>query len=110
MTAQERRADVLRVAVHEFARTGFQGTSTEDVARAAGISQPYLFKMFPTKKALFLALVQHSFARVHQAFIEAVGDTVGEEALTRMGERYSELLRDRDGLLMQMQAYAACDD
>ena len=56
MTAEDRRADVLRVAVHEFAKRGYQGTSTEDVARAAGISQPYLFKMFPTKKALFLAL------------------------------------------------------
>ena len=50
MTAEDRRADVLRVAVHEFAKRGYQGTSTEDVARAAGISQPYLFKMFPTKK------------------------------------------------------------
>jgi len=62
MTAQERRADVLRVAVHEFARSGFQGTSTEDVARAAGISQPYLFKMFPTKKSLFIALVQQGLS------------------------------------------------
>ena len=68
MTAQERRNDVLRVAVAEFAKRGWQGTSTEDVARAAGISQPYLFKMFPTKKALFIALVEHSFERVRQAW------------------------------------------
>ena len=110
MTAEERRADVLRVAVAEFARTGYQGTSTEDVARAAGISQPYLFKMFPTKKALFLALVEHGFTRVRQAFIDAVGDATGDDALDRMGERYGELLRDRDELLLQMQSYAACDD
>jgi AcrR family transcriptional regulator len=110
MTAEQRRADVLRVAVGQFAKRGYQGTSTEDVARAAGISQPYLFKMFPTKKALFLALVQHSFDRVRQAFVDAVGDAVGDEALERMGERYGELLRDREELLMQLQAYAACDD
>jgi AcrR family transcriptional regulator len=110
MTAQERRADVLRVAVAEFARTGFQGTSTEDVARAAGISQPYLFKMFPTKKLLFIALVEQGFGRVRQAFVEAAGETSGDEALDRMADRYGELLRDRDELLMQMQAYAACDD
>jgi AcrR family transcriptional regulator len=110
MTADERRADVLRVAVAEFAKRGYQGTSTEDVARAAGISQPYLFKMFPTKKSLFLALVQHGFERVRQAFIDAVGDATGDAALDRMGERYGELLRDRDELLLQMQAYAACDD
>src|SRR3954451_5385070 len=110
MTAGQRRADVLRVAVAEFAKTGFQGTSTEDVARAAGISQPYLFKMFPTKKALFLALVEHGFTRVRQAFVDAVGDATGETALERMGERYGELLRDRDQLLLQLQSYAACDD
>lgn len=110
MTAEERRADVLRVAVAEFARTGFQGTSTEDVARAAGISQPYLFKMFPTKKALFIALVEQGFARVRQAFVDAAGDATGDEALDRMGDSYGELLRDRDELLLQLQAYAACDD
>ena len=110
MTAEERRADVLRVAVAQFAKHGYQGTSTEDVARAAGISQPYLFKMFPTKKTLFLALVEHGFARVRDAFVEAVGSAAGDEALERMGERYGELLRDRDELLLQMQAYAACDD
>ena len=110
MTAEERRADLLRIAVAEFARHGFEGTSTQDVARAAGISQPYLFKMFPTKKALFIALVEHGFARVREAFVAAVGDTTGEAALERMGERYGELLRDRDELLLQLQAYAACDD
>jgi AcrR family transcriptional regulator len=110
MTADERRADVLRVAVAEFAKHGYQGTSTEDVARAAGISQPYLFKMFPTKKTLFIALVEHGFARVREAFVEAVGDASGDEALDRMGETYGELLRDRDQLLLQMQAYAACAD
>ena len=110
MTAEERRADVLRCAVAEFARTGYQGTSTENVARAAGISQPYLFKMFPTKKALFIALIEQGFGRVRQGFVDAAGDATGEEALARMGDRYAELLRDRDELLLQMQAYAACDD
>jgi AcrR family transcriptional regulator len=110
MSAEERRADVLLRAVGEFAKHGYQGTSTEDVARAAGISQPYLFKMFPTKKALFIALVEHGFERVRNAFIEAAGDSTGEDALARMGERYGELLRDRDELLLQMQAYAASDD
>jgi AcrR family transcriptional regulator len=110
MSAEDRRADVLRRAVAEFAKHGYQGTSTEDVAHAAGISQPYLFKMFPTKKALFIALVEHGFERVRQAFVEAAGDATGEEALARMGERYGELLRDRDELLLQMQAYAASAD
>jgi len=110
MSAEERRADVLRVAAHEFAKTGFLGTSTEDVAKAAGISQPYLFRLWPTKKALFLALVEHGFGRVRDAFVDAAGDATGEDALTAMGEAYGELLRDRDELQLQMHCYVASSD
>jgi len=110
MSAVERRADVLRAAVPAFARGGYHGTSTEEVARAAGISQPYLFRLFPTKKALFLALVEQGFGRVRQAFVEAVGERTGEEALEAIGEAYGELLRDRNELMLQMQCYGACDD
>jgi AcrR family transcriptional regulator len=110
MSAVERRADVLRAAVAEFAKGGYYGTSTEDVARAAGISQPYLFRLFPTKKALFLALVEHGFGRVREAFVEAVGDRTGEDAMAAMGDAYGDLLRDRDELLLQMHCYSACDD
>src|SRR6266436_3605970 len=63
MPATERREAVLAAAVTEFAARGLAGTSTEDVARRAGISQPYLFRLFPTKKALFLALVERCFHR-----------------------------------------------
>jgi len=110
MTAEERRADVLRLAVSVFAKAGYYGTSTEDVARAAGISQPYLFRLFPTKKALFIELVGHGFGRVREAFIAAVGDLTGEDAMTAMAEAYGELLRDRDELMLQMHCYSACDD
>jgi len=110
MPAAERRELVLEAAVAEFARHGLAGTSTEDVARQAGISQPYLFRLFPTKKALFLELVDRCFRRVYDAFTAAVSDRNGEEALMAMAEAYEHLLDDRTMLLMQMQAYAACDD
>jgi AcrR family transcriptional regulator len=110
MSATERRADVLRAAVPVFAKGGYYGTSTEEVARAAGISQPYLFRLFPTKKALFLALVEQGFGRVREAFIDAVGDRTGEDAIAAMAEKYSDLLRDRDELMLQMHFYGACDD
>jgi AcrR family transcriptional regulator len=110
MTAQDRRTDVLRSAVPVFAAGGYRGTSTEDVARAAGISQPYLFRLFPTKKALFIALVEAGFGRVREAFIAGVGDATGEAAMEAMAEVYGELLADRDELLLQMHAYSACDD
>lgn len=107
MSAVERRADVLRAAVKPFAHGGYYGTSTEDVAKAAGISQPYLFRLFPTKKALFIALIEQGFQRVRDAFIDAVGDKTGEDAMAAMGEAYGELLRDRDELMLQMHFYSS---
>ena len=110
MPAAERRELVLDAAVAEFAVHGLAGTSTEDVARQAGISQPYLFRLFPTKKALFLALVDRCYRRVADTFIAAAGDLTGDAALEAMGDAYERLLDDRTLLLLQMQAYAACDD
>jgi AcrR family transcriptional regulator len=110
MSAGERREMVLEAAVAEFALHGMAGTSTEDVARRAGISQPYLFRLFPTKKALFLALVERCYQRVEGAFTAAAGDKTGAAALEAMGDAYDRLLEDRTLLLLQMQAYAACDD
>jgi AcrR family transcriptional regulator len=110
MSAEERRESVLEAAVADFAARGLAGTSTEDVARSAGISQPYLFRLFPTKKALFLALVERCFQRIEAAFTEAAGERTGEEALEAMARAYDQLLEDRTLLLLQMQVYAACED
>ena len=110
MSAEERREMVLEAAVAEFARRGMAGTSTEDVARRAGISQPYLFRLFPTKKALFLTLVERCFQRIADSFAAAAGDKTGEEALAAMGDEYERLLENRTLLLLQMHAYAACED
>src|SRR6478672_2400283 len=109
-TADERRAAVIEAAAAEFALAGLAGTSTDDIARRAGISQPYLFRLFRTKRDLFLATVEHCFARTEQVFTEAaVGDTP-EQRLQAMGLAYCALLADRTKLMMQMQAYAACGD
>jgi AcrR family transcriptional regulator len=110
MSAAERRELVLDAAIAEFAARGLAGTSTEDVARRAGISQPYLFRLFPTKKALFLELVERCFRRVRDTFITAAGDSTGDEALEAMADAYERLLEDRTLLRLQMQAYAACED
>ena len=110
MPAAERRELVLEAAMAEFAVRGLAGTSTEDVAARAGISQPYLFRLFPTKKALFLALIDRCFGRVEDAFTEAADGLDGEQAMDAMAMAYHRLLEDRTLLLLQLQAYAACDD
>jgi AcrR family transcriptional regulator len=110
MSAEERRESILVAALEEFALRGLDGTSTEDIARRAAISQPYLFRLFGTKKELFIATVERCMRETREAFEAAAGDRRGSEALAAMGDAYLELLADRRRLLAQMQAYAACDD
>ena len=111
LTAAERRDAVLDAALPEFARAGYEGTSTEDIARRAGISQPYLFRLFGTKKELYRASVARCFRETLELFQRAAEGMRGEEALAAVGRAYMELLlHDRTYLRAQMQAYAACDD
>ncbi len=110
-TAPERREAVLEAAAAAFARNGLHGTSTEEIATAAGISQPYLFRLFGTKKALYIATVERCMAETLEIFRAASRGLRGEEALHAMGRAYGELvISDRTRLLGQLQAYAACDD
>src|SRR5262249_62135369 len=92
MPAAERRELVLEAAVAEFALHGMAGTSTEDVARRAGISQPYLFRLFPPKKALFPGLVGRCYLRIGGAFIAAAGGKSGAAAREGAGEPDRRLL------------------
>jgi AcrR family transcriptional regulator len=110
MSAAERREEILKTAVSDFAVGGLHGTSTEAIAERAGISQPYLFRLFGTKKDLFLASIGRCFDRTAEAFrIAAEADESGRP-LEAMGKAYVELLADRELLLAQMQTYAACGD
>jgi len=110
MTASHRREMVLQAALIEFAARGLDGSSTQAIAQRAGISQPYLFRLFPTKKALFLSLVRRCFQQVTQALAAAADGHAGEEALQAMGSAFGQLCQERTLPLMQMQAYAACTD
>jgi AcrR family transcriptional regulator len=111
MSAEERREAVLRAAQIEFGRGGYVGTSTESIARRVGVSQPYLFRLFPSKKALFLATVERCFDDLGQLFERAAGDRTGDEALQEMGRAYNSLLDNREILQMQLQTWAtACED
>lgn len=109
-TAHERRQEIIEAAFDAFADTGLDGTSTERIADAVGISQPYLFRLFGTKKQLFLAAIDRCFEQTMAVFHEAVEGASSEQAKQRMGDAYFEMIRDRRKLRMQMQAYAACDD
>ena len=111
-TADERRETILQAAEGVFAARGLHGTPTMDIAKAAGISQAYLFRLFPTKAELYIALVQRCNERIHRTFVDAAAaaKASGEDVLTAMGRAYVGLLADRDLLLGQLHAFAACDD
>ena len=109
-TAAERRDEILDAALAEFADHGLSAASTEEIARNAGISQPYVFRLFGTKKELFKATIARCFRETLETFQRAAEGKRGDEALHAMGEAYAELLTDRTRLRAQMQAYAACGD
>src|ERR671937_2046816 len=110
-SAEERRESVLAAALQEFAERGLDGASTEAIAARAGISQPYVFRLFGTKKGLFKAVVSRCFRETLELFQRAAEGKRGRPALEAMGRAYrEELLPDKTRLRAQMQAYAACDD
>jgi AcrR family transcriptional regulator len=111
-TADERRETILQAAQGVFAARGLHGTPTMEIAKAAGISQAYLFRLFPTKAELYIALVQRCNERIHRTFVEAAAaaKASGEDVLPAIGRAYVGLLADRELLLGQLHAFAACDD
>ncbi len=110
LTADERRESVLRAAMTEFGRGGYAGTSTEAIAARAEISQPYLFRLFGTKRDLFIATMGLMHARIEDTFRVAADGRTGIDAMAAMGDAYKELLRQRDLLLVQLHAFAASED
>jgi AcrR family transcriptional regulator len=106
-SAEARRTSILRAAVVEFARSGYAGTSTEAIAARAGISQPYIFRLFGTKKDLFIATYDMVTTTIDQAFTAAAQGLEGEDAMAAMGLAYLELLQDPDLLQVQLHGFAA---
>jgi len=107
-SAEDRREEIVGIAFRHFGEGGYHGTSTEAIAREAGISQPYLFRLFRTKKELFLACCERSHGKIAAAFRRAAEQAPEGERLRAMGQAYiDDLLPDRHAVMMQMQGYVA---
>ena len=59
MTGDERRSQILQVAIKLFSQNGFRGTTTKEIARAAGVSEAMVFRHFATKDELYHAILDH---------------------------------------------------
>jgi AcrR family transcriptional regulator len=114
MRGEERRSLVLDAATRCFARTGFAGTSTDAVAREAGVSQPYVVRIFGTKQALFLEVFARAGVRIRDAFAAVLEDgdfdPADEEDRARLGAAYTGLLEDRELMLVMLHGFAAGDN
>ncbi len=94
----------------EFATRGFTGGSTERIAKAAGISQPYVFRLFGSKLLLFLAVIERCMDDTLEMFEQAAAGLTGEAALEAIGEAYTgAITKDPTKLQCQLVGYAACD-
>lgn len=107
LTAADRQDQIVRAAMRAFAEGGYAGTTTDQVATFAGVSQPYVVRRFGSKQALFLAAYDHAVDELIATFrlVEAEGG--GREAA---GRAYADLIGDRAVLLVLMHGFAAGSD
>jgi AcrR family transcriptional regulator len=107
LTAQERHEQLLTAAVTAFARGGYAGTTTDQVARLAGVSQPYVIRLAGSKQSLFLAALAHATDRVQQFLRDAAAERGGTR---RIGSAYDDLLIERVSVTVLLHGFAAGAD
>ncbi|WP_282945479.1 TetR/AcrR family transcriptional regulator [Cellulomonas endometrii] len=107
MSGEQRREQILAAALPVFAEGGYAGTTTDQVARAAGVSQPYVIRLFGSKQQLFLDLYRGVATRII-GVMSAVEP--GPGAADRTGRAYVSLMADRDLLRVLMHGFTAASD
>lgn len=110
LTAEERREAILEASLVCFAERGAHGMSTEEIAKAVGISQPYIFRLFGTKKELVKATIERCLRGTLEMFRTAAAGLSGEDVFHAIGQAYRERLANPVYLRAQMQSYVAAED
>ena len=110
MKAEERRELILAAAAGVFGNYGYFGATTDQVAKAAGVSQPYVSRMFGTKEQLFLEVLERSLDKLLAAFRAEIANGTGPDLARRLGVVYVDLLQDRGVLLTLMHAFVMGSD
>ena len=107
LTAEERQEQLVAAAITAFSQAGYAATTTDQVARLAGVSQPYVIRLFHTKLDLFLAAERHACDRIEQKWRSAAER---EPTLASLGEAYGDLLEERELMAMLLHGFAASAD
>ena len=109
LSAEERREAILKAAIHEFATLGLHGASTEAIAAKVGISQPYIFKIFGTKKDLFIAAMERVYDLILMTFQQGLQQN-SEDPLEGMGVAFEQFVEENDEMSFIMQGMATVND
>jgi AcrR family transcriptional regulator len=114
MAGEERRLQILRIAVSLFSQRGFRGATTKEIAQAAGISEAMVFRHFATKEELYAAILDH------KACAEGLGDPceLVADAVRRKDDRavfetlaYTALQQhEQDPEFMRLLLHAALEE
>ncbi|MEU7901601.1 TetR/AcrR family transcriptional regulator [Actinoplanes sp. NPDC049118] len=107
LTAEERHDQLIGAALTAFTTGGYAGTTTDQVARLAGVSQPYVIRLFGTKQQLFIATLEHAAYRIEQRFRAAAAI---QADLSSIGDAYDELLTERELITVLLHGFAAGAD
>ncbi|MFI5493933.1 TetR/AcrR family transcriptional regulator [Actinoplanes sp. NPDC051859] len=107
LTAEERQEQLLDAALTAFSTGGYTGTTTDQVARLSGVSQPYVIRIFGTKQQLFLATVRRAGDRIEQRFREAAAET---PTLDSLGAAYDDLLAQQELITVLLHGFTASAD
>src|SRR3978361_55544 len=105
MKSGDRRELILEAATGVFGDYGYFGTTPDQVAKAAGVSQPYVVRMFGTKEQLFLEVLERALERLLRTFRAVIAEGRTEDLAARLGRAYASLLDDRGLLLSLMHAF-----
>jgi AcrR family transcriptional regulator len=105
----ERREQILDAALREFSHKGLHGGSTMAIAAEVGISQPNIFRIFPTKREIFVATLGRVFTDVATTML-AAGERDQSQPLQTMSDAWGRLMAKRENMLMLLQGYAASED
>ncbi|MBM3673649.1 MAG: TetR/AcrR family transcriptional regulator [Actinobacteria bacterium] len=91
LPAEQRRSQLLEVAVEVFAERGFHATSMDEVAEAAGVTKPVLYQHFPSKRALYLELLADVDEQLMARLVAATGGV--ETGRERVQEGFAAYFR-----------------
>ena len=108
LPAEERRKRIVRGAMQAFAKTGFKGTRSRDLAAAAGVSEALIFKHFPNKRAIQKAIIEERIRQTGVFLPPELQALPLKEALTAIASRIMEV-SERDPQFMRLLYFAGLE-